>query len=134
MERCIVQSTGEIETFCEPSRDRECERAFVYFRAVAEVTPPFKLRVRSPGGSVIVERVLRELPEGAGFGSPSVDFLATVPGEYRLEIWQMRGTPQGQDSFPRRAPCSKLPPQSVPSRPQARPDAVPCGAAILRVI
>lgn len=128
----IVQTAGDIETFCEGAA-RAGERVSLYFRTEEDVTPPFKLRVRSPGGVVILERVLRHLPEGPLTGTPSIDFLAASAGEYQIDIKQMQGATTDQDSYRPPPKSSYLPPESVPSKSVPPPNAVPSGTAILIV-
>ena len=130
----IVQSWGEIETFCEGSGVRPGDRMRVYFRTEEDLSPPFKLRVRGPDGVVIVERVLRELPVGPLHGIPSVDFLVATPGEYKLDIWQIQGATEGFDSYRPPPKSSYLPPESVPSKSVAPPSSMPSGGAILIVM
>lgn len=65
------------------------------FRTDDEATPPFTVRIRSPAGKVIVERVLRELPTGKPQSAPPVTFSAATAGDYKIEIWQLYGKQRG---------------------------------------
>lgn len=65
------------------------------FRADDEAAPPFNIRIKSPQGKVIVERVLRELPTGKPQSAPPVTFMASAPGDYKIEVWQLYGKQRG---------------------------------------
>jgi len=56
-----VESSGEIETVCKADPIRVGDSVELVFRAYDEATPPFTVRIKSPSGQTIVERVLREL-------------------------------------------------------------------------
>ena len=60
-----------------------------------EPAPPYNLRVKSPSGKTIVERVLRELPTGQPQSAPPVSFTVSTPGEYTVEIKQLYGKQKG---------------------------------------
>ena len=130
--RVILESSGEIDTFCEGAA-KAGERTKIYFRTEDDLAPPFKLRIRSPGGVVIVERVLRELPLGPLYGIPSVEFLTPDTGEYKIEIRQIQGATQDQDSYRPPPQSNWLAPESVPSKSVPPPNAAPSGAALLFV-
>ena len=57
--------------------------------------PPFNLKVRSPVGKVILERVLRELPTGKPQSAPAITFAAVAAGAYKVEIVQLYGKSRG---------------------------------------
>jgi hypothetical protein len=65
------------------------------FRADDEAAPPFNIRIRSPSGKVILERVIRELPTGRPQSAPPVQFAASAAGDYKVEIWQLYGKQRG---------------------------------------
>jgi hypothetical protein len=65
------------------------------FRADDEASPPFSVRIKSPAGKVIVERVLRDLPTGKPQSAPPVTFTASGDGEYKIEIKQLYGKQKG---------------------------------------
>jgi hypothetical protein len=90
-----IESTGDIETICRTSPLKAGDTAEVVFRADDEATPPFNLRIKSPAGKTIVERVLRELPTGMPQSAPPVTFTASVAGEYKIEIKQLYGKQKG---------------------------------------
>lgn len=66
------------------------------FRSDDEADPPFNIRIKSPSGKVIVERVLRDLPTGRPQSAPPVEFTASAPGAYTVEIWQLYGKQRGK--------------------------------------
>src|SRR5262249_7299011 len=60
-----------------------------------DADPPFTLKIKSPSGSVIVDRVIRELPTGLPQSAPPVTFTPSSAGEYKIEIKQLSGKQQG---------------------------------------
>ncbi len=89
-----VDSVGDIETVCKTDPARAGEEISLVFNA-DDVDPPFNLKVKSPTGKVIVERVIRDLPTGKPQSAPPVVFTASAPGEYRVEIKQLYGKQKG---------------------------------------
>jgi len=91
-----IESTGDIETVCMTSPLQVGEVVTLVFRAYDEATPPFNLRIKSPSGKTIVERVLRELPTDQPQSAPPVSFTVSAAGEYKLEIKQLYGKQKGE--------------------------------------
>ena len=91
-----VESSGDIETVCKADPIRVGDSVGLVFRAYDEATPPFTVRIKSPSGQTIVERVLRELPTGKPQSAPPVEFTASAPGNYAIEIWQLYGKQRGK--------------------------------------
>jgi hypothetical protein len=89
-----VDSVGDIETVCKTEPARAGEEILLVFNA-DDAEPPFNLKVKSPTGKVIVERVIRELPTGKPQSPPPVVFTALAPGEYKVEIKQLYGKQKG---------------------------------------
>jgi hypothetical protein len=90
-----VDNSGDIEAICQNSPASVGDPVRLVFRAHDEATPPFNVKIRSPTGKVIFERVLRELPTGEPQSAPAVEFSASGAGEYRLEIKQLYGKQGG---------------------------------------
>jgi hypothetical protein len=90
-----IDSTGDIETVCKVDPLKTGESAILIFRSDDEPEPPYNLRVKSPSGKTIVERVLRELPTGQPQSAPPVSFTVSAPGEYKVEIKQLYGKQKG---------------------------------------
>jgi hypothetical protein len=90
-----IDNHGEIETFCQTAPSSVGDPIKLVFRAYDEATPPFNIKIRSPSGKVIIERVLRELPTGEPQSAPPVEFMASSAGEYKLEIKQLYGKQKG---------------------------------------
>jgi hypothetical protein len=65
------------------------------FRADDEANPPFNIRIKSPTGQIILERVLRELPTGKPQSAPPITFTASASGDYKIEIKQLYGKARG---------------------------------------
>ncbi len=89
-----VESVGDIETVCKTDPARAGEEIALVFNA-DDADPPFNLKVKSPTGKVIVERVIRDLPTGKPQSAPPVVFTASAPGEYKVEIKQLYGKQKG---------------------------------------
>lgn len=90
-----IESTGDIETICRTAPLKAGDTAEIVFRAYDEATPPFNLRIKSPSGKTIIERVLRELPTGMPQSAPPVMFTVSTAGEYKIEIKQLYGKQKG---------------------------------------
>ncbi|MBI4955529.1 MAG: hypothetical protein HY908_26140 [Myxococcales bacterium] len=91
-----IVSSGEIETICDASGLTSGGTAKLVFRAFDDASPPFTIKVRAPGGKVILDRVVRELPTGRPQSAPPVTFAVAAAGQYRIEITQLYGGASGQ--------------------------------------
>lgn len=90
-----IESVGDIETVCKTDPAKAGEEIKLVFRAEDDAEPPFNLKVKSPSGQVIVERVIRELPTGKPQSAPPIAFTASVAGDYKVEIKQLYGKQKG---------------------------------------
>ena len=90
-----VENSGDIETICAQDPVRAGDTVNLVFRADDDATPPFNMRIKSPTGKTILERVLRELPTGKPQSAAAVQFTASAAGEYKIEIWQLYGKMRG---------------------------------------
>lgn len=90
-----IESVGDIETICKTDPAKAGEEIRLVFRAEDDADPPFNLKVKSPSGKVIVERVIRDLPTGKPQSAPPVTFTASSAGEYKVEIKQLYGKQKG---------------------------------------
>jgi hypothetical protein len=90
-----IESSGDIETICKTDPVKAGEEIKLVFRAEEDAEPPFTLKIKSPAGKVIVERVIRDLPTGKPQSAPPVTFTPSAPGEYRVEIKQLQGKSHG---------------------------------------
>jgi len=91
----LVENSGDIETYSEADPVQAGDTVRLIFRADDEAVPPFTIRIRSPSGKIILERVLRDLPTGQPQSSPPVQFTASAAGDYKIEIWQLYGKQRG---------------------------------------
>jgi hypothetical protein len=91
-----IESVGDIETVCKTDPAKAGEEVRLVFRTEEEVDPPFTLKIKSPAGKVIVERVIRDLPTGKPQSAPPVTFTPSAAGEYKVEIKQIKGKQQGE--------------------------------------
>lgn len=92
----VIESTGSIESICSVSSIKVGDSVKLIFRALEESEPPYTVKIISPGGKVLLERVLRELPDGRPQSAPPVVFTVGIEGEYRIDIWQLYGKTRGQ--------------------------------------
>lgn len=92
----LVETSGAIETVCLTAGAKVGDTVRMIFRGLDETEPPYTCRVTSPGAKVVLERVLRELPDGKPQSAPPVQFTALAPGDYKVEIWQLYGQARGQ--------------------------------------
>ncbi len=92
----VIESTGSIETVCGVATVTVGDTVRLVFRALDDSEPPYTCKVTSPGGKVIVERVLRDLPTGKPQSAPPVSFVVAQSGDYRVEVWQLYGKSRGQ--------------------------------------
>lgn len=90
-----IESVGDIETVCKTDPARAGEEVLLVFRAEDDADPPFVLKIKSPSGGVIVERVIRDLPTGRPQSAPPVAFTASAAGEYKIMIKQLHGKQKG---------------------------------------
>jgi hypothetical protein len=91
-----IDSVGDIETICKSDPAKAGEEVKLVFRTEEDIDPPFTLKIKSPGGKVIVERVIRDLPTGRPQSAPPVTFTPSSGGEYKVEIKQIKGKQQGE--------------------------------------
>lgn len=90
-----IESVGDIETICKTDPAKVGEEIRLVFRAEDDAEPPFNLKIKSPSGKVIAERVIRDLPTGRPQSAPPVTFTASSAGEYKVEIKQLYGKQKG---------------------------------------
>jgi hypothetical protein len=90
-----IDSVGDIETICKSDPAKAGEELKLVFRADEDAEPPFTLKIKSPAGKVIVERVIRDLPTGRPQSAPPVTFTPSAGGEYKVEIRQLKGKLKG---------------------------------------
>ncbi|MBK8252712.1 MAG: hypothetical protein IPK82_08595 [Polyangiaceae bacterium] len=90
-----LESTGDIETITQTDPVTTGDTVKLVFRAEDDASPPFTVKIKSPSGKVILERVLRELPTGKPQSAPPLTFNASGPGEYKVEIKQLQGKLKG---------------------------------------
>ncbi len=90
-----IESTGNIETVCLTGTPKIGDSVKLIFRALEDSDPPYTVRISSPGGKVVLERVLRDLPDGKPQSAPPINFNALLAGEYKVDIWQLYGQARG---------------------------------------
>jgi hypothetical protein len=91
-----IESVGDIETVCKTDPAKAGEEVKLVFHSDDDMDPPFSLKVKSPSGKVIVERVIRDLPTPRPQSAPPITFTASSPGEYKIEIKQLYGKAKGE--------------------------------------
>lgn len=92
----VIESSGNIETVCGVSLLKVGDTVKLVFRALDEADPPFTVKITSPGGVVLLERVLRDLPTGKPQSAPPISFTLGAEGEYKIDIKQLHGKSRGQ--------------------------------------
>jgi len=90
-----IESTGSIEIICDTAGLAAMRQAELTFHAWDDAVPPYLLRIQSPSGETIVDRVIRSLPTGEPQAPPPVTFTV-MSGEYKIVISQLKGKTQGQ--------------------------------------
>jgi hypothetical protein len=91
-----LESSGDIETITQTDPVQTGDTVKLVFRAEDDAEPPFTVKVKSPSGKVILERVLRELPTGKPQSAPPLTFSVSAPGDYKIEIKVLNGKPKGE--------------------------------------
>ena len=91
-----IECVGDIETVCKTDPARAGEVIKLVFHTEDEPDPPFSLKVKSPTGNVILERVIRDLPTPRPQSAPPITFTASSAGEYKIEIKQLYGKGKGE--------------------------------------
>ena len=90
-----IECSGEIEILCEGLAELGPNKmAKVVFRTYEDASPPFQIRVRSPSGNTILERVIRVLPTGEP-QSPAPVAFSVQQGDYDVHITELRGRAEG---------------------------------------
>ena len=90
-----VENLGDIETISQTDPVSAGDTVRLVFRSDDDAAPPFTVRVKSPSGKVIMERVLRELPTGKPQSAPAISFTVSASGDYKIEIVQLYGKTRG---------------------------------------
>lgn len=90
-----IESTGAIDIECETAGLAATKMARLTFHAWDDAKPPFQLKIHSPTGNLIVDRVIRDLPTGEPQAPDPVAF-SVVSGEYRIVIRELRGKARGE--------------------------------------
>lgn len=90
-----LESVGDIETISQTDPVNVGDLVKLVFRAEDDAEPPFTVKIKSPSGKVILERVLRELPTGKPQSAPALQLTVSAPGDYKVEIKQLNGKQRG---------------------------------------
>ncbi len=104
----LLECTGPIEAFCQRA-DMPSSRRSLHSMDEIEVgdrvllcfvgddgKPPYSLKIRSPSGALMVDKIVRELPTGRPQSEPPVELLLLARGEYVIEIREVRGQSWGR--------------------------------------
>lgn len=93
-----IESSGAIDIMCDTNGLVASKVARVTFHAWDDAKPPFQLKIYSPTGNLIVDRVIRDLPTGEPQAPEPVSF-SVVSGEYKILIKALRGKASGEASL-----------------------------------
>lgn len=91
-----IENTGDFETICLSDDLSVGATVKLIFKAWDDVSPPFTVKVRSPDGKIILDRVLRELPTGRPQSAPPATFNVVGSGAYKIEISELYGSKAGK--------------------------------------
>lgn len=103
-----IQSSGDIEIFCHPvgassrgsvpffDKFSVGDRLALLFVPDGTAVPPYKLKVQSPTGSVMIDTLVRDPPTGAPQSPPPIEFIVSAKGVYRVEVRSLQGRQQGE--------------------------------------
>ena len=103
-----IESSGDIEIFCHPSRSTSRgtvpffekitagDRLSVVFVPGETAVPPYTLKVVSPSGATILDTLVREPPTGAPQSPPPVEFVVSANGVYKIEVKTLNGRQRGE--------------------------------------
>ncbi len=90
-----IEIHGDIEIICQSISELAPNKmARLVFRTYADSMPPWQIRVKSPSGKMILERVLRELPTGEPQSPPPITFTVQK-GTYEITVAQLKGSAEG---------------------------------------
>jgi hypothetical protein len=90
-----IETHGDIEIICQSLAELAPNKlARLIFRTYADCAPPWQVRVRSPSGQTILERVMRELPTGEPQSPPPITF-SVQKGDYEIVVAQLKGDAVG---------------------------------------
>ncbi len=90
-----IEVHGDIEIICQSISELGPNKmARLVFRTYGESMPPWQIRVTSPSGKMILERVLRELPTGEPQSPPPITF-SVQKGVYQITVAQLKGDEEG---------------------------------------
>lgn len=90
----FIESSGEIEIIGVSQQFRSLaagDKIELTFRPIDVANPPYQLKVVSPSGKTIVERILSVLPTGEPQSAPPFEFSPSVGGVYKIEIRERKG-------------------------------------------
>lgn len=90
----FTDSSGEIEIVVQNSRVAAFsigDRVQLIFRPIDAPNPPYKLKVTSPSGTMIVDTIVRSLPTGEPQSAPPIEFSPSVLGTYTIDIRETKG-------------------------------------------
>jgi len=91
-----IESVGDIETICKTDPAKAGDEIRLVFHSEDDPEPPYTVKIKSPAGKVILERVIRDLPTGKPQSAPPIVFTASAAGEYKVEIKQIQGKGKGE--------------------------------------
>lgn len=66
------------------------------FRTWDDASPPFTVKVKSPSGRTVLDRVIRDLPTGKPQSAPPITFAVANTGAYHITISELYGKKFGE--------------------------------------
>jgi hypothetical protein len=103
-----VQSSGDIEIFCHPAgatsrgsvpffdKITVGDKLSLIFVPEGSSTPPYSLKIFSPSGATVLDKLVRDPPTGGPQSPPPLEFIVSARGVYRVEVRALKGTQRGE--------------------------------------
>ena len=102
-----IDSTGDIEVYCHTDA-HSASRGSSFFGKISPgdwvylvfnpdegTSPPYRLKITSPTGSVLLDQTVRDLPTRAPQAPEPISFVVSTNGSYRIEIKEANGRQSG---------------------------------------
>ena len=102
-----IESSGDIEVYCHTDAHSAShgssffgkitpgDSVYLVFNPDEGTSPPYRLKVTSPTGAVLLEQTVRDLPTRAPQSPAPVSFVVSATGTYRIEIKEASGRQSG---------------------------------------
>ncbi|MFO0760663.1 MAG: hypothetical protein U0359_29565 [Byssovorax sp.] len=102
-----IESSGDIQVFCHTDAI-SASRGNAFFGALTPgdtvylvfnpddgTSPPYRLKITSPTGAVLLDQTVRDLPTREPQSPPPISFVLSTTGSYKIEIKEAGGRQSG---------------------------------------